>query len=111
MSKNTLLLTGKGASPGKTMGNVAIINNFRDVSKMRQGNILVTIMTSPPWLPIMLKASAVITEQGGTLSHPAIVCREFGIPAIVAAEDATKKLKDGSKIFVDGSTGEVHESK
>lgn len=110
ISKGKLLLKGKGAGPGKIKARISIVRNLCDSAKMVEGNILVTSMTSPSWLPVMVKASAVITEQGGILSHPAIVCRELGIPAVVVAEGATEKLKDGSTVFVDGFSGEIYET-
>lgn len=106
-----LVLKGWGASPGKAEAAVSIIKDFRDYSLMKEGNVLVAPMTSPPWFTIMMKASAVVTELGGVLSHPAIVCRELGIPAVVAAKGATKKLRDGEVVLVDGSSGKIYEIK
>lgn len=109
MNTKKLVLKGVGASPGKVEGIVTIMRDFHEVPNMPKGNILVTTMTSPPWFPAMVKASAVVTEQGGTLSHPAIVCRELGIPAVVAAVEALEKLTDGMKVVVDGYSGEIYE--
>ena len=71
------------------------------------GEILVTHMTSPDWVPIMRRAAAIVTDAGGMTSHAAIVARELGLPCVVGAHDATKKLATGSVVTVDGSAGTV----
>lgn len=105
------LLEGTGASPGVAEGKVVVIKTVGEFPKMKEGLVLVTPMTSPAWILVMKKAIAIVTDKGGMLSHPAIVCREFGIPAIVGTENATKLLKDGVFIVVDGNQGKIYEKK
>ena len=109
MKKGKLLVKGRGASAGVVEGEVVIIQDLSEFKKMKEGAILVTDMTSPPWLPVMSSATAVVTNKGGLLSHAAIVCREFGIPAVVGTINSTRKLEDGMQVVVDGGKGEVYE--
>jgi len=102
------ILQGVSASPGRVRGKVKIVLNPSGISKMREGNILVTEMTNPLFVPAMEKARAIVTDVGGQLSHAAIVSRELGIPCIVATQKATKVLKDGMEIVVDASEGVVY---
>lgn len=103
------IVKGIGASAGKVSGELVIIKNSSEFDKMGEGKILVCPMTFPSWLPVMAKASAIITDAGGMLSHAAIVCREFGIPAIVGCQNATTVLKNGMMVEVDAFKGEVYE--
>jgi len=96
-------LTGRAASRGEVTGIARVILSLDEIGKFKPGDILVTVATSPAWTPLMHAAGGVVTETGGTLSHAAIVSREYGIPAVVALKDATKKIKDGQKIKVDGT--------
>jgi len=109
--RKTLLIKGTGASPGWAEGKVVVITSIAEFSKMEAGRILVAPMTSPPWLLVMQKAAAIITDHGGVLSHPAIICREFGIPAVVGTQKATEVLKEGMEIIVDGKKGKVYEKR
>lgn len=101
------LLEGISASPGKAKGKVRIILEPSEIGKMRKGDILVTRMTNPLFVPAMEKAAAIITDEGGITCHAAIVSRELGIPCVVATKRATKVLKDGMEITVDGSEGKI----
>ena len=83
-------LIGRAASHGEVTGTARVILSLDEIGKFKRGDILVTIATSPAWTPLMYAAGGVITEIGGTLSHAAIVSREYGIPAVVAIPDATK---------------------
>lgn len=107
----TVLLSGLGASPGVNFGTVKIIHNLDELSKIKQGDVLVTEMTNPDMVVSMQKASAIITDEGGITSHAAIVSREMGIPAIVGTEKATSILQDGQVVTVDGNTGKVFEGR
>ena len=100
-------LAGNPGSSGKVIGVARVILNIRDGGRLRQGEILVTATTSPPWTPLFATAGGIVTDTGGALSHCAIVAREYGIPAVVGATGATARIKDGDTIEVDGDTGTV----
>jgi len=102
------ILTGDPASPGVAIGNVKIVKSVKDIDKVQLHDVLVAPYTNPDYVPIMKKASAIITERGGRTSHAAIVSREFGIPAIVGAQNALSLLKDGMTVTVVGDTGCVY---
>jgi pyruvate,water dikinase len=102
-----ILLKGNGVSPGQASGKVKVILNAKDISNFQKGQILVTEMTTPDWVPAMKIAAAVITNLGGKTCHAAIVSRELGVPCIVGTGNATKVLKDGDVVTVDGQRGLV----
>ncbi len=104
--KGKELAIGKSVGKKIATGPAHIIKDVRDISKFKQGEILVTEMTDPDWVPIMRIASAIVTNRGGRTSHAAIVSRELGIPCIVGTNDATQKIKNGQKITVCCSEGE-----
>lgn len=106
---NPLLLKGDPASPGIAWGPVKIIFHPSEIDKVVKGDILVTVQTNPDFVPAMKKAVAIVTERGGRTSHAAIVSRELGIPAIVGAPEATKKLKNNLVISVNGSNGHIYQ--
>ncbi|MFC1726960.1 phosphoenolpyruvate synthase [Patescibacteria group bacterium] len=101
------LLTGAAASPGIVSGPVKIIKSAKEIYKINKGDILVTSMTTPDFVPAMKKAMAIITDKGGQTSHAAIVSRELGIPCVVGTESATKALDKGQIVTVNGSSGEI----
>ncbi len=103
-----VLLKGLGASPGVGAGKVVIILDVNDIDKVKEGDVLVTTMTNPDMVPAMKRASAIVTDEGGRTCHAAIVGRELGIPTVVGTKEATKKLKDGMLITVDGTRGVVY---
>ncbi len=103
-----VILKGLGASPGVGAGKVVIILDVNDIDKVKEGDILVTTMTNPDMVPAMKRASAIVTDEGGRTCHAAIVGRELGIPTVVGTKEATKKLKDGMLITVDGTRGVVY---
>jgi len=107
--KAVVLLEGSAASPGVGAGKVRIIHKASEITKVRPGEILVTEMTDPDFVPAMKRAVAIVTNEGGRTSHAAIVSRELGIPCIVGTSLATKLLKTGEEITVDGSSGKVYE--
>ena len=78
-----------------------------EFDKLQRGEILVCPHTDPEWTPLFTLAAGVVVDTGGILSHAAIVAREYGIPAVLAAGDATKKLRDGDSVLVDGTAGTV----
>jgi pyruvate, water dikinase len=100
-----ILLKGIGVSPGQGSGMVKIILDVKKISNFKKGNILVTEMTTPDWVPAMKIASAVVTNLGGKTCHAAIVSRELGVPCVVGTENATKLLKDREIVTVDGQRG------
>ncbi|MFH1394063.1 MAG: phosphoenolpyruvate synthase [Candidatus Micrarchaeota archaeon] len=109
LSEAKILLNGLGASPGMGMGPVKIIASAKEIKRMSKGDVLVTDMTTPDFVPAMKKASAIVTNTGGMTSHAAIVSRELGVPCIVGTSEATTVLKEGIDVSVDGSHGIVYE--
>lgn len=105
-----ILVTGDPASPGMATGIVNILKSSRDISHVKPGDILVTDMTTPDFVPAMKKAVAIVTNKGGQTSHAAIVSRELGVPCVVGTKVATTTLKQGHVVTVDGSTGIVYET-
>lgn len=103
-----ILFDGMPASPGIGFGKVRVIKTAKEINKVKQGEILVTEMTNPDFVPAMRRASAILTDRGGATSHAAIVSRELGIPAIVGTEIATKMLKTGEVITVNGYHGKIY---
>ena len=103
------ILQGMGASPGIATGKVKIVKNISEITKIEEGDILVTSMTSPDLVPKMSKSAAIITDLGGATSHAAIVSREMGLPAIVGTGNGTNILKDGQIVTVDAYHGIVYE--
>ncbi len=105
------ILEGLGASPGIAYGTVKIIHDLKDLSKIKEGDILVTEMTNPDMVVTMQKAEGIITNEGGMTCHAAIVSREVGIPAIVGTRKATKMLKEGQLITLDAYNGKIYDGK
>lgn len=105
-----IILKGLGASPGLGAGLVKIITT-EEVEKIKEGDILVTKMTNPDMVPAMRKAEGIITDEGGYTCHAAIVSRELGTPCVVGTVNATKVLKDGDTVTVDGKVGVVYRGK
>ena len=103
------ILMGLAASQGIVFGKVAIIEEMKDLQNISEGDILVTKMTNPDMVVAMQKCAAVVTDEGGMTAHAAIISREMGIPAVVGTEHATKILKTGQIITVDGFDGKVYD--
>lgn len=103
-----VFLKGDPASPGIAIGPARIIKTAHEIGKVEKGEVLVAPQTNPDYVPAMKKAIAIVTERGGRTSHAAIVSRELGIPAVVGAEDAIKKIKNGLVITVNGTTGDIY---
>jgi pyruvate,water dikinase len=102
-----VLVTGLGASPGIASGRVRILHSPTEGAKLASGEVLVASMTSPDWVPTMRKAAAVVTDSGGITCHAAIVSRELRIPCVVGTRAATRVLRDGEQVTVDGAKGKV----
>jgi pyruvate,water dikinase len=104
-----VLVRGLGAAPGAGSGRVRIVRELADADGLGEGDVLVTHMTAPDWVPLMRKAAAIVTDSGGMTCHAAIVSRELGIPCVVGTAEATSKLRDGELVTVDASQGAVLE--
>ncbi len=106
-----VLLSGAPASPGIASGPVKTVADPSQIDNVLDGDVLVTEMTTPDFVPAMKRAAAIVTDRGGRTAHAAIVSRELGIPCVVGAEKATATLKDGRVITVNGTSGKVYEGK
>ncbi len=104
-----ILLKGLGAAPGAGSGRARIVRELTDADGLGKGDILVTHMTAPDWVPLMRRSAAIVTDSGGMTCHAAIVSRELGIPCVVGTAEATTKLRDGELITVDAGQGVVRE--
>ena len=99
--------TGVAAAPGAAEGVACVLRTPHDGGRMRRHDVLVAPSTDPGWTPLFLRASALVTETGGYLSHGAVVAREFGLPAVVNVRDAMRLIADGDRLRVDGDAGRV----
>ena len=112
-TERKIVVKGLPASPGKAAGRAHVIENPEDIDDFKEGEILVTTMTAPDWVPAMKKAKAIVTDAGGMTCHASIVSRELGIPCIVGtksrSEEATKTISDGQMITVDATNGIVYD--
>lgn len=98
---------GLAASPGVYEGRARVVHGAAGIGAIRDGDVLVTDATSPAFNIVLPLVGAVVTDRGGMLSHAAIVAREYGIPAVVGCDDATRRIPDGSQVRVDGGSGEA----
>ncbi|MBU1037079.1 hypothetical protein KKF32_03515, partial [Patescibacteria group bacterium] len=105
--KATKEIKGNVAFPGKIKGTVKVVLSGDDIKKVKQGDILVAVMTFPNFVSAMEKAAAFVTNEGGILCHAAIVSREMKKPCIIATKIATQVLKDGDRVEVDARKGIV----
>jgi pyruvate, water dikinase len=106
-----VLLRGLGAAPGSASGRVRLVGSLSEASTLQDGEVLVTHMTAPDWVPLMRRAAAIVTDSGGMTCHAAIVSRELGIPCVVGTGDATARLRDGEEVTVDAGRGVVTEGR
>ncbi len=100
-------LAGAAASPGRVEGVARVVRSIDQLADVRDGEVLVCGSTSPAWAPIFSKIRATVTDVGGVMSHAAIVCREYGLPAVVGTGRATSTIKTGQTVRVDGTAGVV----
>ena len=100
-------LTGMAASPGRVEGIARVLRSPDDLHLIQQGEILVTPVTAPSWAPVFGKIAATVTDIGGMMSHAAIVCREYGLPAVTGTGTGSSRIKTGQRLRVDGNTGKV----
>jgi pyruvate,water dikinase len=98
-------LTGFPGSPGVVEGPARVCRSVKEIDQLQEGEILVAPTTSPSWAPAFQKIKACITDVGGVMCHAAIVCREYGVPAIVGTGVGTQAIKTGDYLKVDGGTG------
>jgi pyruvate, water dikinase len=100
-------IKGFAASRGVVEGPARIVKSVDEISRLREGDILVCQVTNPTWSPIFNKIAAAVSDIGGSMSHAAIVAREYGLPAVVGTGTATRRIRDGQRIRVDGGRGIV----
>ncbi len=98
---------GLAGSAGVARGTARVIHSLAEAGKLQPGDVLVAVSTEPPWTPLFATASAIVTDAGGVLSHSAVVAREYRIPAVVGAGNATSTFHDGQLLEVDGDAGTV----
>lgn len=103
----TATVTGIAASPGVVEGTAKVVLSVSEFDQVRPGDIMVCQMTNPAWTPLFSVISGIVTDAGGTVAHPAVMAREFGIPAVVGCSVGTSQIKTGDRIRVNGSTGVV----
>jgi phosphohistidine swiveling domain-containing protein len=100
-------VTGLGASAGVYEGTARVVESAEQFDQVKKGEVLVCKMTSPAWVVLFTKIGGLVTDSGGALSHPAVVSREFGIPAVVGARTATQAIKTGQRVRLNGASGLV----
>lgn len=105
------ILSGLGASKGFATGPCRVVIDMSDLDEVKEGDILVTTMTTPDMVPAMRRAKGIITNEGGITSHAAIVSRELGIPAVVGTTKATQILKNNQIVTIDANKGKIYDGK
>ncbi len=100
-------IRGFAASNGIAEGTARVIKSVQEIDRLQEGDILVCQVTNPTWAPVFQKISAAVSDIGGSMSHAAIVAREYGLPAVVGTGQATARIADGQRIRVDGARGVV----
>lgn len=116
MAKQKIFLKGISANIGKVEGRARIISGdtindsklLKELTKVKNGEILITEMTRPLFVTVMRKVAGIITDRGGILCHAAMVAREFNLPCIVNTRNATRELKTGQKILLDANKGIIY---
>jgi pyruvate,water dikinase len=101
------VLHGAAASPGEVEGPARVVREIADIADVRDGEILICPVTSPAWAPVFSRIRGAVTDIGGIMSHAAIVCREYGVPAVVGTGHATAQIRTGQRVRLDGTTGVV----
>jgi phosphohistidine swiveling domain-containing protein len=105
--ETTGAIKGLAASPGVVEGTARFVSSLDEFDQVKDGEILVCRMTNPAWVVLFTKITGLVTEAGGAVSHPAVVAREFGIPAVVGTTNAGARIKTGDRIRVNGTAGVV----
>ena len=108
INKQIKKIKGVSACKGKVRGKVKLVLNTKEINKVEYGNIIVSEMTGPHFIPAIKKAAAIITDEGGVLCHAAIISRELNVPCIINTKFATKILKDGDIVQVNANDGEIY---
>jgi phosphohistidine swiveling domain-containing protein len=106
-SEDVSVITGLGASAGVVEGIARVVRTVDEFDDVRDGDILVCQMTNPAWVVLFTKIAGLVTDTGGTTSHPAVLAREFGIPAVIGTSVATQRIQTGDRIRIDGGAGRV----
>ncbi len=101
------MITGIGGSAGVIEGIARVVSTVDEFDEVRDGDILVCQMTNPAWVVLFTKIAGLVTDTGGTTSHPAVLAREFGIPAVIGTSVATQRIVTGDRLKVDGTAGRV----
>jgi pyruvate,water dikinase len=101
------LVSGLGASPGIIEGTARVVRTVDEFDQVNDGDILVCQMTNPAWVVLFTKIAGLVTDTGGTTSHPAVLAREFGIPAVIGTSVATSRIATGDRLRIDGTAGKV----
>ena len=105
---NKIILKGVPASTGIAEGQAVVILDAKEQDKMMDESILVIHFSTPLFIPSIIRSSAIITDEGGVMSHSAIVAREFSIPCVTGTKEATKIIKDNMEVIVDGAKGYIY---
>ncbi len=100
-------MKGLAASPGVVEGPARVVTSLEQFDQVQEGDILVCRMTNPAWVVLFTKIKGLVTDAGGTVSHPAVVAREFGLPAVVGTGNASDRIETGDRVRVNGATGVV----
>jgi phosphohistidine swiveling domain-containing protein len=106
-SEDRLVITGIAASAGVIEGTARVVRTVDQFDQVRDGDILVCQMTNPAWVVLFTKIAGLVTDTGGQTSHPAVLSREFGIPAVIGTSVATERIASGDRVKVDGTAGRV----
>ena len=112
--RSNVIITGRSIGQKIGVGRAKIIRDISEMSRIQNGDVLVSDMTDPDWEPVMKRAAAIVTNRGGRTCHAAIIARELGIPAVVGCGNATEAIKDGQEVTVscaEGDEGFVYEGK
>jgi pyruvate,water dikinase len=106
-------LQGIGASRGSVRGVARVARNIEEAMQVERGSILICPFTDPGWTPVLDRVVGVVTETGGLLSHAAVICREYGIPAVLGVPEATVRIPDRAHVLIHGGQGlvELEDSK
>jgi pyruvate,water dikinase len=100
-------IKGFAASSGVVEGIARVVKSVQEINRLQKGDILVCQVTNPTWAPVFQKIGAAVSDIGGSMSHAAIVAREYGLPAVVGTGTATARIRDGQRVRVDGGRGVV----